>query len=41
MKTRDEHLKDLMEPNKQYDLLIIGGGSSGAGVALEAATRGL
>ncbi len=27
-------------PSEPYDLLIIGGGCSGAGVALEAATRG-
>jgi len=30
-----------MDENNEYDLLIIGGGASGAGVALEAASRGL
>ena len=34
-------MKDLTEPNAQYDLLIIGGGSKGAGVALDAASRGM
>lgn len=41
MKTRDEHLKEIMDPMAEYDLLIIGGGANGAGVALEAASRGL
>jgi glycerol-3-phosphate dehydrogenase len=41
MKTRDENLKDLMNTENIYDLLIIGGGSSGAGVALEGSSRGL
>lgn len=27
--------------NETFDLLVIGGGASGAGVALDAATRGL
>jgi glycerol-3-phosphate dehydrogenase len=34
-------MKDLMNPQSQYDLLIIGGGANGSGVALEAASRGL
>lgn len=29
------------QPIKQFDLLIIGGGATGAGIALDAATRGL
>ena len=41
LKSRDEHLKELMDETNEYDLLIIGGGASGAGVALEAASRGL
>jgi glycerol-3-phosphate dehydrogenase len=28
-------------PDSQYDLLVIGGGATGAGVALDAASRGL
>jgi glycerol-3-phosphate dehydrogenase len=39
LKTRDEHLKALVE--NQFDLLIIGGGANGSGVALDAASRGL
>lgn len=31
----------MIDPNTHYDLLIIGGGISGAGVALEASSRGL
>jgi glycerol-3-phosphate dehydrogenase len=41
LKSRDQHLKEIQEANREYDLLIIGGGASGAGVALEAASRGL
>ena len=41
LKNRKEHIKDLTEQNQQYDLLIVGGGASGAGVALEAVSRGL
>jgi heterodisulfide reductase subunit A-like polyferredoxin len=41
IKTRDEHLKEMMDPTAQYDVLIVGGGASGAGVALEASSRGL
>ena len=31
----------MQDPNSNYDLLIVGAGASGAGVALEAASRGL
>ena len=41
MKSRDEHLKELKDPTMEYDILIIGGGANGAGVALDAASRGL
>ncbi len=41
LKTREEHLKEIMNPATEYDLLIIGGGANGAGVALEGASRGL
>jgi glycerol-3-phosphate dehydrogenase len=34
-------MKELQDPNTQYDLLVIGGGSKGAGVALDAASRGM
>eukprot|EP01125_Pyxidicula_operculata_P015527 TRINITY_DN5277_c0_g1_i1.p1 TRINITY_DN5277_c0_g1~~TRINITY_DN5277_c0_g1_i1.p1 ORF type:complete len:535 (-),score=81.07 TRINITY_DN5277_c0_g1_i1:543-2147(-) len=38
--TRREHLETL-KSNIEYDLLVIGGGATGVGVALDAATRGL
>ena len=37
--SRDELLRTLK--NRQFDVLIIGGGATGAGAALDAATRGL
>ncbi|KAM5344220.1 hypothetical protein ACJ41O_012757 [Fusarium nematophilum] len=45
-KTRAEHLTDLRRSGKpdsstEYDLLIIGGGATGTGIALDAVTRGL
>ncbi len=40
MKSRDEHLKDL-QSGAEFDLLIVGGGANGAGVVLDAASRGL
>lgn len=39
IQTRLENLKALKQ--KEFDILVIGGGATGAGVALEAATRGL
>jgi len=30
-----------MDPKAEFDILIVGGGASGAGVVLEAASRGL
>jgi glycerol-3-phosphate dehydrogenase len=41
LKTREEHLKEIQDPKQEYDMLIVGGGANGAGVALEAASRGL
>ena len=41
LKSRDEHLKEIVDPKADIDILIIGGGASGSGVALEAASRGL
>lgn len=35
-----EQVKDKVE-DTEYDLLIVGGGATGAGVALDAASRGL
>ena len=39
LKSRDENTKEL--ESTEYDLLIIGGGASGCGVVLDAASRGL
>ncbi|KAI5457241.1 FAD dependent oxidoreductase-domain-containing protein [Mariannaea sp. PMI_226] len=45
VKRREEQLADLRKSSQdasaEYDMLIIGGGATGAGVALDAATRGL
>ncbi|ORY64241.1 FAD dependent oxidoreductase-domain-containing protein [Pseudomassariella vexata] len=44
IKTRDEQLAELKKStaaNEEYDVLVIGGGATGAGVALDAVTRGL
>ncbi|KAF4952834.1 hypothetical protein FGADI_6423 [Fusarium gaditjirri] len=45
VKTREEQLDQLRGSSRpqvqQYDILVIGGGATGAGVALDAATRGL
>ena len=41
MKSREEHLKKLKDGSTEYDVLIIGGGANGAGVVLDAASRGL
>ncbi|KEZ43761.1 Glycerol-3-phosphate dehydrogenase SDP6, mitochondrial [Scedosporium apiospermum] len=45
VKSRDEQIarlkKSAESKDDEYDMLIIGGGATGAGVALDAATRGL
>ena len=43
LKTRDEHVAELTKATETepLDLLIIGGGANGTGVALDAASRGL
>lgn len=41
LKSRKEHLDELMKKDNEFDMLIIGAGSSGAGVALEGSSRGL
>jgi glycerol-3-phosphate dehydrogenase len=38
---RDDHLSRVHEHSHPFDLIIIGGGASGLGTALDAATRGL
>lgn len=38
-KNRAEIIKNL--PNERYDLIVIGGGITGAGIALDAASRGI
>lgn len=37
---RAAYLRQLTEPGQQWDLLVIGGGATGLGVALEATVRG-
>jgi hypothetical protein len=39
--SRAEQLAALKNPRQRFDVLIIGGGASGAGCALDAASRGL
>lgn len=46
LKSRDEQLEQLRKSSArqgtgEYDMLVIGGGATGSGVALDAATRGL
>lgn len=51
VKSRDEQIRDLKRSSENsdqdgqkgevYDLLVIGGGATGSGIALDAATRGL
>ena len=41
LKSRDDHLKELKNPDNEFDILIVGGGANGAGVVLDAASRGL
>lgn len=38
--TREKHIKCLRE-TAEYDVLVIGGGATGCGVALDAVTRGI
>lgn len=37
---REDYLKDLKDKRRQWDFIIIGGGATGLGVAVDAATRG-
>src|SRR2546423_1451694 len=39
--SRAEQLTALKNPSQRFDVLIVGGGASGAGCALDAASRGL
>src|ERR1700710_2392893 len=37
---RDELLKSLADSDKEWDAIVVGGGATGLGTALDAATRG-
>ncbi|MFK8138183.1 MAG: FAD-dependent oxidoreductase [Bdellovibrionales bacterium] len=37
--TREKNLKEI--PGKEFDLAIVGGGINGAGIARDAASRGM
>lgn len=39
--SRLEQIQELKKSGQEYDVLVIGGGATGSGVALDAATRGL
>lgn len=39
--TREEQIKQLCKEDIEYDILVIGGGATGAGVAVDSAARGL
>lgn len=39
LKSREEHLKELTT-TPEFDMLIVGGGANGAGVLLDASSRG-
>ena len=39
--SRAQQIRNLENADQPYDLLVIGGGATGAGIALDAATRGL
>jgi len=37
---REEMLRELVSPGHPWDIIVIGGGATGTGVAVEAASRG-
>ena len=37
---RDHHLKTALEREEPFDIIIIGGGATGVGAAVDAASRG-
>lgn len=39
--TREEQIAALSKGDVEYDILVIGGGATGAGVAVDSAVRGL
>ena len=41
LSSRDQHISKMADSKETYDILVIGGGCNGAGVALDAASRGL
>ena len=40
-RTREQHIEDLADPSNEFDIFVVGGGATGAGLALEGSTRGL
>lgn len=41
LKSREQHIKELKDPSKKFDIVVIGGGCNGAGVIFDASSRGL
>lgn len=39
--SREEMIQKLKDNQEPYDLLVVGGGATGAGISVDAATRGL
>lgn len=39
--TREQQIEMMAKENNEYDILVIGGGATGAGVAVDAQSRGL
>ena len=39
--SRNDQINKLQDPEAKFNVLIIGGGATGTGIALDAATRGL
>lgn len=40
LKTRAQNIDRMMKDSEVFDILVIGGGATGTGVALDAVTRG-
>ena len=41
LRDRDAEIKRLQDATSEFDVLVVGAGASGAGVALEASSRGI
>jgi glycerol-3-phosphate dehydrogenase len=41
IRARHDMLTDIKDENNEFDIIVVGGGSTGTGAALDAATRGL